>query len=117
MSRQGCTPFEVASVLRLHPDYDLAVRCLEYIRVNFGAVVPGYDHLPVALVALCHHHPANIYPALAVMGTPSDVTPEEIESFGPRIDAWIAAETLPVVIARAREVKAPTWAEVRGAGS
>ncbi len=110
------TPIEVLSVLALYPDYDLAVRCLEYIRLNFDAIVPEHPGLPVYLLAHCHHHPNNVYPSLATTATEADypdLTFEEIENFTQRIDAWVEAQGLAAVISKAQQITAPTWAQLR----
>ena len=77
-------------------------------------IIPERARLDVRLLALCHHHPNNIYPALAIVGSEAvypDLEYEEMERFTERIDAWVEERTLPVVIAEAQSVNAPTWAE------
>ncbi|EDY21755.1 hypothetical protein CfE428DRAFT_1000 [Chthoniobacter flavus Ellin428] len=120
MQSGACTPIEVSSVVTLHPDYDLAVRCLEYIRLNFDFIIPEYAGLPVQLLALCHHHPNNLYPTLATTATVAeypDLTVEEIENFTQRIDAWVKAQTLSSIVSQAQQIAAPSWSQLRDTSS
>ncbi len=119
MKPEPCTPFEVLSVLELRPDYDLAVRCLEYIRQNFSLIVPERAKLHVRLLSDCHHHASNIYPALASVVTDTvypAFTYDEIENFTKKIDAWVEAQSLPVLVSKARQIKAPSWAQLKESG-
>ncbi len=105
MSEEGCTPVEVPAVLLL-PNKDLAVRCLEVVRSHLTSIIPGNMTYRVQVIALCHHHPANRYPAFGIFGAK---TWEEVVDAETRINAWVASRGLPWLIEQSATVEAPTW--------
>jgi hypothetical protein len=109
---EGCTPLEVLPVLELR-DRDLAVRCLEVIRSHLPSILPAGVRYRVELIALCHHHPDNVYPAFGVFGPH---TWAEFEAAEARITAWVAERGLDWLVAESAAVAAPSWANLR-AGS
>jgi hypothetical protein len=109
----GCTPLEVPAVLELR-DYDLVVRCLEAVRSHLPAFLPAGARFRVELIALCHHHPDNAYPALGVFG------PHTWAEFGAaeaRINAWVAERGPDWLIAESAGIAAPSWAGLRAGRS
>ena len=106
---EGCTPLEVLSVLELR-DYDLAVRCLEVVRSHLPSILPTGVQYRVEPIALCHHHPDNVYPAFGVFGPH---TWAELEDAETRINAWIAKRGLGWLVAESASIAAPSWASLR----
>jgi hypothetical protein len=109
MDSEGCTTLEVPGVLQLR-DYDLAVRCLEVIRTHLPVILPPGVRYRIDVIALCHHHPANIYPAFGVFGTERW---EDVWDAERRINAWVADRGLEWLVAESATVTAPTWASLR----
>ncbi len=109
---EGCTPLEVLAVLELR-DHDLAVRCLEVVRAHLPAILPAGARYRVEPIALCHHHPDNVYPALGVFGPHTWAEFEDAEA---RITAWVAERGLDWLVAEGAGVAAQSWASLR-AGS
>ena len=106
---EGCTPLEVPAVLHLG-DYDLAVRCLEVVRSHLPAILPAGARYRVQVIPLCHHHPANCYPAFGVFGAERWA---EVEDADARINAWVAGRGLAWLVAESRSVTAPSWDSLR----
>lgn len=109
---EGCTPLQVLTVLELR-DQDLAVRCLAVVQSHLPSILPAGVRYRVELIALCHHHPDNVYPALGVFGPH---TWAEFEAAEARITAWVAERGLDCLVAESAAVAAPSWASLR-AGS
>lgn len=104
---RGCTPVDVPSFTALR-DHDLEVRCLEVVRLHLPEIAPYAAGWSIEIFALCHHHPLNRYPALAVY----DGDERSLDDLRERIEHWIAQKTLEAVIAMSARVSAPSWAEV-----
>ncbi|MGL4465452.1 MAG: hypothetical protein ACRDD1_00385 [Planctomycetia bacterium] len=106
---EGCTPLEVPPVLELR-DYDLAVRCLEVVRSHISVILPAGVQYRVEAIALCHHHPDNVYPAFGVFGAEQMADVEDAET---RINVWVAERGLEWLVAESQAVTAPSWASLR----
>ena len=109
MSAEGHTPLEVLAVLELG-DYDLAVRCLEVVRRHLPTILPAGVTYRVEVIALCHHHPDNVYPALGVFGLH---TWAEFEDVDARINAWVAERGLEWLVGQTSGITAQSWANLR----
>jgi hypothetical protein len=110
MSAEGCTPYEVALVLK-SGDYNAAIRCLELIRLRLEEILPEGGRIRCELIALCHHHPANIYPALGFFG---EDQPTDIFDTHTRINAWVEAQGLERLLVESQHLPTPTWQQLRG---
>ena len=110
---EGHTPLEVLAVLELRDD-DLAVRCLEVVRSHLPAILPAGVGYRVELIALCHHHPDNVYPAFGLFGPHTWAEYEDAEA---RVNAWVAERGLGWLVAEAASVAAPSWASIRSRGT
>jgi len=107
MSIRGCTPLEVTSLLEFR-DYDLVVRCLELVRLHVEDFAPECRSWDIDVIALCHHHPDNIYPALAVYNA-GTADFGDIESFGRRADEWARKQSLGWFLDASAKVSATRW--------
>lgn len=109
MSQEGHAPLEVLNLL-FYEDYDLTVRCLELIRLNLFTEHPNEETYRVKIIALCHHHPDNIYPAFGVFGITTEKEFEEVES---KINTWITERGVDWIILESQKLEAPTWEQIR----
>ncbi len=108
---EGCTPLEVIAILQLR-NYEVAVRCLEVVRSHLPSILPAVARYRVELIALCHHHPDNTYPAFGVFGPHTWAEFEDAEA---RINAWVADRGLGWLVAESACVASPSWASLRRA--
>ena len=115
MSKQSCTPIEVLSLLELR-NYDLVGRCLELIRLHIQDFAPQCSAWDVRVIALCHHHPDNIYPAFGVFGAES-MDFDEVESFGQQADAWVRKQPFGWLLEASAGIDAVSWDTLREEGS
>jgi hypothetical protein len=99
----------VLAVLELR-DYELAVRCLEEVRSHLPSILPAGAQYRVELIALCHHHPDNVYPAFGLFGPHTWAEFEDAEA---RITAWVAERGIDWLVAESAAVTAPSWASLR----
>lgn len=113
MREKGCTPLEVHAVLELR-DNDLAVRCLTLLQSYLPSILPVGSPCQVELIALCHHHLDNIYPAFGMF---SPHTWEECVDAEKRINAWVAERGISWLVAESEKVEAPTWDSLRATGA
>jgi hypothetical protein len=113
MSNRGCTPVEVASLLELR-DYDLVVRCLELVRLHVPDFAPECRSWEIKVIAHCHHHPDNIYPALAVYSGPADF--DTIERFGQKANEWARKQSLGWLLDASAKVSATRWNVLKETG-
>jgi hypothetical protein len=101
--------------LDLHPDYDTAVRCLEFIRQNFTELFSSYGGMKMQLIALCHHSSSNVYPALGVISvqeTSSSEVLDDIDGLTDAIDQWVTEISVPRLVEMSRQVVAPSWQQL-----
>ena len=113
MSNRGCTPVEVNSLLEFR-DYDLVVRCLELVRLHAVDFAPECKSWEIEVIALCHHHPNNIYPALAVYSSGTDF--DTIERFGEKADEWVRKQSFGWLLDSSAKVNAKRWSVLCGKG-
>ncbi len=106
---EGCTPIEVIALLKLS-DFDLVVRCLEVVRSHLPSILPVDLQLRVEVIALCHHHPTNIYPAFGVFGAESM---KQVDGIDARIRAWVEKQGIDWLIVKSRDITVPTWAALK----
>ena len=106
---EGCTPLEVLAVLDIR-GYDLAVRCLEVVRSHLPSILPAGARYCVEPIALCHHHPDNVYPAFGVFGPHTWAEFKDAEA---RITAWVAERGLDWLVAESAGIEAPSWASLQ----
>jgi len=102
----SCTPVEIPSLLEMR-DYDLVVRCLELVLLHIADFAPECQSWDIKVIALCHHHPNNIYPALAVYTGATDF--EAIERFGKKADEWVRKQSLGWLLVASAKVSATKW--------
>ena len=115
MSKQGHTPVEVLSLLEFQ-NYDLVVRCLELVRLHIRDFAPQCNAWDVRVIALCHHHPDNIYPAFGVFDA-GDADFEEVESFGQQANEWVQKQPFGWLLEASAAVEATLWDTLRAEGS
>jgi len=114
MNNRGCAPVEVVSLLEFR-DYDLVVRCLELIRMHVRDFAPECQAWEIEVIALCHHHPENIYPAFAVYDAGlADF--DDIENFGRRADEWVRKQSLGWLLDASAKIDATEWKILREKG-
>ncbi|EEF61116.1 hypothetical protein [Pedosphaera parvula] len=115
MSTKGYTLIEPTFWESLWPDQDLILQCLEYIRLNLPTIVPWTAGLEIELIAQCRH--GGFGPALGIVCDDSKEIPvidfAAIGKLEASIDEWVRTETTEVVMARARNVSAPTWVQFK----
>lgn len=114
MSDRGCTPVEVISLLEFR-DYDLVVRCLELVLLHIADFAPECQSWQIEVIALCHHHPDNIYPALAIYDAGA-ANFDDIEHFGRRADEWVRKQSVGWLLASSTKVNATRWSVLREKG-
>ncbi|WP_035612086.1 hypothetical protein [Haloferula sp. BvORR071] len=104
MNNQGCTPVEIPSLLGFR-DCDFVVRCLELLLRNIPTFAPESETWEFKVIALCHHHPANIYPALGVLDCAgADLV--AIDKFGKSADEWVRSRPLGWLIDASKDIPA-----------
>jgi hypothetical protein len=109
MDGESCTPLEVPAVLQLR-DHDLAVGCLEVIRLHLRSILPEGVWSRVEVIPLCHHHPSNCYPALGVFGAEAWAEVVDADS---RINAWVSSRGLDWLVTQSGALVAPSWDSLR----
>jgi hypothetical protein len=114
MKEQGCIPIEVPSLIEFR-DYDLVVRCLELVRKHVSDFAPECQSWDIRIIALCHHHPSNIYPALGVYDA-GTATYEDIMRFGERADDWVMKQPLGWLLNESAKVDVVPWNVLRSEG-
>ena len=114
MKNRGCTPVEVSSLLEFC-DYDLVVRCLELVRLHVPDFAPECQSWKIEVMALCHHHPDNLYPALAVYNAGA-ADFDDIESFGRKANDWVRRQPLGWLLDASAKVGATRWKILREKG-
>jgi hypothetical protein len=114
MRNRGHTPVEVTSLLEFR-DYDLVVRCLELVLLHVSDFAPECRSWNIEVIALCHHHPDNIYPALAVYDA-SAANFDDIECFGRRADEWARKQSFGWLLDASAKVNATRWNILREKG-
>lgn len=110
MSSRGCTPVEIPSLLGFR-DYDFVVRCLELLRHHIPAFAPECATWEIKVIALCHHHPANRYPAVGVFDC-GEADWEMIERFGNAANEWVSSQSLGWLLDASKSVAAASWQEL-----
>lgn len=108
MNCEGSTPIEVRVILRLR-NYDLAIRCLEVVRLNLPFIFPSRTNLSSKVLALCHHSSTNCYPAIGVFGLTDEDDLDDIEQ---TINSWAEAKTVEWLISSSESVTAQSWADL-----
>ncbi len=106
---------EISSLLAFR-DYDLVVRCLELVRRHIADFAPECQSWDVRVMALCHHHPDNSYPALAVHDTGCTAL-EAIEHLGQRADDWARSQPLGWFLEAGTAIEAIKWDALREQGA
>jgi len=114
MSNRGHTPVEIVSLLEFR-DYNLVVRCLELVRLHVADFAPECQSWKIQVIALCHHHPDNIYPALAVYDAGA-ADFKDTESFGRRADDWVRKQPFGWFLDASAKVDATAWKVLREKG-
>lgn len=114
MSIRGGTPIEVISLLHFR-DYDLVVRCLELVRLHVADFAPECQSWEIQVIALCHHHPNNIYPALAIYDSGA-ATFDDIERFRQKVDEWARKQPLGWLLDASARVDVTKWNVLREKG-
>lgn len=107
MIDRGCTPIEIDSLLKFR-DHDLVVRCLELVRSHIEDFAPRCCSWDVRIIALGHHNPDNVYPALGVYEA-NDADFEDIERFGQGADEWVRKQPFGWLLDASIKVDAPAW--------
>ncbi len=115
MSKQGCTPVEVLSLLEFR-NYDLVVRCLKLVHQHVKDFAPECCSWDVRVIAFCHHHPNNVYPAFGVYDA-GDADYKKIESFGLKADEWVRKQPFGWLLESSAKLEAISWSELRAEGS
>lgn len=110
MSHRGCTPVEIPSLLGFR-DYDFVVRCLELLRHHIPAFAPECASWEIKVIAVCHHDPANRYPALGIFDC-GEADWETIKRFGNAADQWVRSQSLGWLIDASQSVTAASWQEL-----
>ncbi|QVL32232.1 hypothetical protein KIH39_25930 [Telmatocola sphagniphila] len=110
--KEGCTPLEVLAILSLN-DYDLAVRCLEVVKLKLHSILPANIGYRIELIPLCHHQPDNYYPALGVFGPHSLKDAEMADRL---INAWVDQQGIDWLIAQTTSLECPTWESLKNSG-
>ena len=114
MSNRGHTPVEVLSLLEFR-DFDLVVRCLELVLLHIADFAPECQSWEIEVIALCHHHPDNVYPALGVFDA-GNAEFEEIERLDQRADAWVRERAFGWLLDASAKVEAVSWKALREEG-
>jgi hypothetical protein len=115
MSAKGYTLIEPTLWESLWPDRNLILRCLEYIRLNLSTIFPWTAGLEIELIAQRRH--GGFGSALGIVCNNSREIPvidfAAVGKLEASIDEWVRTETIEVVMARARDVSAPTWGKFK----
>lgn len=114
MDKRGCTPVEIPSLLEFR-DCDLIVRCLELVRTRVGDFAPECRFWEIQVIALCHHHPDDVHPALGIYEA-ANASLYEMEEFGCRADEWVREQTLGWLLEACAKLDAPKWQVLVGDG-
>lgn len=98
---------DVVSVLEFR-DFDFVVRCLELVRRHVADFAPECQTWEIEVIAHCHHHPDNVYPAFAVYNA-GGAGFDHIESFGRKADEWVRKQPLGWLLDESAKISVTRW--------